>query len=300
MRKALENAVRHALCIEIELPDITKKMDKTSITSTKDWCFKNDDNNELAKIIYNGIVEYAVNEYEIDYDNLEKEQAKVLGRKMRYNSSATDDTKLKYGFYGEILLDLILRSFLKTDVLLARGYLYSPIEKSEVKGYDAFHLIENANGVQLWLGEAKFYIDYKRPVKDVLTKISYSLSDGYLHDNFLALIEWQHRFSYSSSRISNILNRWEENPSINIASEIAKEDMIVTYPIMIAYQSKNASYEDDIKECIDNIDTQIKSIGVKISASFKYRILFIFLPIEDVRKVKESVFRWIDTKEPLI
>lgn len=300
MRKSLEVAVKHALCVEIKLPDISRKIDKTSITSAKDFCFKNSDNKELAKVIYNGLVEYAVNEYEIDYDDLDKEQAKVLARKMRYNPSATDTTKLKYGFYGEILLDLILRSFLKTDVLLARGYLYSPIEKSEVKGYDAFHLIETDKGVQLWLGEAKFYVDYKKPVRDVLGKIDYSLSDNYIHDNFLAIIDWQHRFSHSSSRLSNILDRWEENPSINIASEIAKEDMIVTYPIMIAYQSKNTSYEDDIKECIDYIETQISEIGINISVSFKYRILFIFLPVEDVRKVKESVFTWIDTKEPLI
>ena len=133
MRESLRETVNHALCIEMKLPNIEKNLDKTSITTAQDICMKNDEKSELAKIIYNGIVEYAVNEYELNYDDLEKEQAKVLARRIRYNSNATDFTKLKYGFYGEVLLDLILRCFLKTDVLLARGYLYSPIEKSEVR-----------------------------------------------------------------------------------------------------------------------------------------------------------------------
>lgn len=301
MREMLKLAIEHALCIEMRLPDADKDINRTSITTAKDICFKNEDEGELAKIIYNGIVEYAVNEYELDYDDLEREQARVLARRIRYNPNATDATKLRYGFYGEVLLDLILRCFLKTDVLLARGYLYSPIEKSEVKGFDAFHLMERGENVELWLGEAKFYVNYKKPVDDVLRKISYSLSDNYVHDNFLALIDWQHRFSCSNSRLSRILDRWEANPSINIASEIANENMIITYPIMVAYQPKsNGSYEDRIKECLEYIEAQINNLSISITASFRYKIFFIFLPVDDVRRVKESVYRWIDSKEPLI
>lgn len=300
MRETLKEAVNHALCIEMTLPDIKKSLDKTSITTSKDICIKNENKEELAKIIYNGIVEYALNEYELKYDELEKEQVKVLARRIRYNADATDTTKLKYGFYGEVLLDLILRCFLKTNVLLARGYLYSPIEKSEVKGFDAFHLMERNNNVELWMGEAKFYVNYKKPVLDVLKKINYSLSDGYVHDNFLALIDWQDRFSHSNSRLSDILDRWEENPSINIANEIAKENMVITYPIMIAYQSKKNSYEEKIKECLAYVEEQIGKLAIDITASFQYKIFFIFLPIDDVKNVKECVYRWIDSKEPLI
>lgn len=80
MRESLRETVNHALCIEMKLPNIEKNLDKTSITTAQDICMKNDEKSELAKIIYNGIVEYAVNEYELNYDDLEKEQAKVLAR----------------------------------------------------------------------------------------------------------------------------------------------------------------------------------------------------------------------------
>lgn len=301
MRETLRVAVNRALCIEMKLPDTEKGLDKTSITTAQDVCIKNEEKSELAKIIYNGIVEYAVNEYDLNYEDLEREQARVLARRIRYNPNATDSTKQKYGFYGEVLLDLILRCFLKTDVLLARGYLYSPIEKSEVKGFDAFHLMEWDDNVELWLGEAKFYVNYKKPVDDVLRKISYALSDEYVHDNFLALIDWQDRFSHSSSRLSGILDRWEANPSINIASEIANENMVITYPIMIAYQPKKDScYEEKVKECLEYIEEQITNLSISITTSFRHKIFFIFLPVDDVRSVKECVYRWIDSKEPLI
>ena len=81
-----------------------------------------------------------------------------------------------------MLLDLILRTYFSTNVLLARGYLYSPIENSEVKGFDAFHLIEDGNKTSLWLGEAKFYKDYHKPIRDVIEKIEKSLSDEYVNE----------------------------------------------------------------------------------------------------------------------
>ena len=301
MREALENAIKNALCIEFWLPDVTTGIDKTSITTINDMCLKNTDIEELSKIIYNGLVEYSLNEYKIDYQNLELEQMKVLSRRIKYDHDATDLTKSKYGFYGEILLDLILRTFVNTKVLLARGYLYSPLEDAEVKGFDAFHLLEYDNHVELWLGEAKFYQNYAQPIQDVLKKISYALSDKYVNKNFLTVMNYEDKFSHSNSRIANIFSRWEQNPKISIAEEIANENMIITYPIMIAYQTVgNGTYEDAVKKCVEYIETQIKKINIHIAPSFTYKIFFIFLPVDDVKTVKERVYRWIDSKEPLI
>ena len=301
MRKTLETAIKKALCIEIRLPDIRKGIDKTSITTVQDICMKNDNSEELAKVIYNGLVEYAVNEFKIDYDNLEVEQMKVLAKRIKYDSNATDLTKSKYGFYGEILLDLILRVFVKTNVLLARGYLYSPLEKAEVKGYDAFHLLEYNGNIELWLGEAKFYEDYYKPVKDVLNKISYSLSDEYVNANFLTIMDYQHVFSTTSSKLVDIFERWESNPSINISEEISNENMTIVYPIMIAYEKVgDGTYEDAIKRCIHYVEKKIKELAINVTPTFKYKLFFIFLPVDEVKMVKERVYRWIESKEPLI
>lgn len=301
MRNSLIELVNSAICFEMELPNKTRGIEKTKITNDKDKCFRTQNHGELAKSIYNGIVEYAVGEFDIDYNNLEIEQAKVIARRVRYNAYADDLAKSKYGFYGEVLLDLILRVFFETNVLMARGYLYSPIEKGEVKGFDAFHLLEKDGIVELWLGEAKFYVEYYKPVKDVLSKIEKSLSDDYVNDNVLALLDLQSKFSTPCSRLSSILERWMHNPQINIAEEIAKENMSIVYPIMIAFQPQSGkSYDENVNECLKYINEKIDEIGINISNSFSYKIFFVFLPVDNVSNVKESVYRWIDSKEPLI
>lgn len=301
MRDALKQAVKNAIFIECKLPHTESGIDKSCLTTQNDICFSNIDPKDIAKIIYNGIVEFAINEYEINYNDLEKEQLKVIKRRIRYNPDDTTDTKLKYGFYGEVLLDLILRCFLKTDVLLARGYLYSPIENSEVKGFDAFHIIENDNKLDLWLGEAKFYIKFKKPITDVLEKLKISLSDGYVNKNLLAIIDLQDRFTAPSSRLKTILDKWEEDPNINLAQELKENQIGITYPIFIAYEKTDLdSYHESIKKCIDHIAVEFSRLNISIPASFKYRLFFIFLPLAEVKKIKESVIEWIDSQEPLI
>lgn len=301
MRDALKQALKTAVCLECKLPHAKSGLDKSCLSTQNDICFKNENPQDLAKAIYNGIVEFAINEYEIDYDNLEIEQRKVILRRIRYTQNASITTKLRYGFYGEVLLDLILRCFLNTKVLLARGYLYSPIENSEVKGFDAFHLIENKDKLDLWLGEAKFYVDYKKPITDVLAKLKISLSDGYVHTNLLALIDWQDRFTTSSDRLKNILNMWEANPEINLAQQMTDNNIRITYPIFVAYQKTNShSFHESVGKCIEHIAAEFKNLNVQIPASFDYRLFFIFLPLSEVKEIKENVVEWIDSQEPLI
>ena len=301
MRDALKQVVKNTICIECKLPHTESGVNKSCLSTNNDMCFKNKNNEDLARVIYNGIVEFAVNQYEIDYDNLDVEQRKVILRRIRYNPSANKTAKIKYGFYGEVLLDLILRCFLKTNVILARGYLYSPIENSEVKGFDAFHLIESKDKLDLWLGEAKFYVNYKKPITDVLAKIKTSLSDNYIHTNLLALIDWQDRFTTSSERLKTILNMWEEDPEINLAQQMKEHQIRLTYPVFIAYQkTQSDDFHASIQKCIEHIDSEFERLNIKIPGSFEYRLFFIFLPLSEVKKIKESVVEWIDSQEPLI
>ena len=301
MRKALEIAVKQAICFECQLPHTDSGVNNSCLSTMPDLCFKNQDPQDIANIIYNGIVEFAINEYKIDYDNIEIEQRKTILKNIRYNCNAPLQTKLKYGFYGEVLLDLILRCFLETKVILARGYLYSPIENSEVKGFDAFHLIERNDNLDLWLGEAKFYISYKKPITDVLEKIEKSLSNDYINRNLITLIDWRDRFTTTSTKLSSLLDSWEENPEINLAEEMKKHNIRITYPIFIAYQQKNShQFHESINVCIEHILTESKKLTFPLLTSFDYHLFFIFLPLSAVKCIKESVVKWIDSKKPLI
>lgn len=205
MREALKNAVQSAILFECQLPHQESGLGKSCLSSQNDICFNNTDPQEIAKVIYNGIVEFALNEYEINYDDLEREQRRAILSRIRYNPTADNSAKLKYGFYGEVLLDLILRVFLQTSVVAARGYFYSPIENSEAKGFDAFHLLERDGNIDLWFGEAKFYLRYKDAITPVMEKLGTSLSDGYLNRNLIAIINEREQYSLVTVLLSSYL-----------------------------------------------------------------------------------------------
>ena len=49
--------------------------------------------------------------------------------------------------------------------------------------------MEWEGNIDLWFGEAKFYVQYKSAITPVMEKLSTSLSDGYLNRNLLAIID---------------------------------------------------------------------------------------------------------------
>lgn len=301
MREALLNAVKDAIAIEFQLPHLKHGINKSCLTAEQDHCLSGSSPEDISRIIYNGIVEFAISEYEIDYDNLEKEQRKALISRIRYNSDADDTAKLKYGFYGEVLLDLILRAIMGTNVLAARGYFYSPIENGEPKGFDAFHLIDHHDTIDLWFGEAKFYQDCNPAITSVLEKLELSLSDTYLNRNLLAIINQRDHISTHSRSLEELIDSWEENPNINLAKEMSKHNIRLIYPVFIGYQkNKTDAYHKSIKKCIEHIANECKRLKLCIPASFDYRLFFIFLPLSEVKRIKERVIEWIDSREPLI
>lgn len=301
MRDALKDAVKDAICVECRLPHQESGIDKSCLSTQQDVCFRSDESQKVAHIIYNGIVEFAVNEYKINYQALELEQKRAIARYIRYNPAAKQETKLSYGFYGEVLFDLLLRQFMQTNVLIARGYFYSVLERGEPKGFDAFHLLERNDRLELWLGEAKFHGQYKKAITQVLEKLGISLSDEYLSRNLIALIDWQDKFTTPTSAIRDVLSAWELNPDINLANEMNNRKIRLIYPVFIAFQETDKyAYHENIKVCVDHIASEFTRLNISIPATFDYRLFFMFLPLSEVKKIKEAVLAWIESHEPLI
>lgn len=259
MRKKLLDFIKKSIIIKYKLPfnfQNSKKhnisLGKSNLTSGSrdEYCFEGGDN-DVSKVIYNGIIEFAENEFKIDYKNLDKEQVKAVKIKLRYDETDTAETKLQYGFYGEILLDLFLRSYFQTDVLIARGYFYSPLEKAEAKGFDAFHLLDNNGKLELWFGEAKFHKSFSSGIHSVITKMNSSLSDNYLNSHLFAIIKEKRNISKSHVTLNKIIENWENNPEINLMDELQNNNVELVYPIFIAYQKQRTySYEESITSCV--------------------------------------------------
>lgn len=111
----------------------------------------------------------------------------VTGRRLLKNAAHSLYTTIKSenrGEFGEILLHALVREHFDSKPAVSKVF-YKTSSNDTVKGFDAVHLVECKNDYELWLGEAKFYSDYKCAIKDVVSEIGQHLNDGFLREEFL-------------------------------------------------------------------------------------------------------------------
>ncbi len=298
MRKELFELIINSIEYKYDLPNNHIGIDRSIFSNVNDKCFVSVSNDSLAEIIYNSIVEYSFNEFDIagkDYHNL---HAVALKTKLKYNPNVEETTKISYGFYGETILYSMLYAILKAKPIISRGYFYNPLESSETKGYDSYHLIEKNGVTELWFGEVKFRNTHSSGIKSAIESIGKAISDDYLSTNFLAIINHKNNFNIRGSKIEVIVNNWEKNPVVNIIDEIKKHDIKLIYPILILYDESRNGYDISIKNAINYIKQRYSKKDFNLSISFS--IYFIWMPVNKVRDIKIKVIEWIESKKQLI
>ncbi|HFK5575165.1 TPA: Hachiman antiphage defense system protein HamA, partial [Elizabethkingia anophelis] len=171
-------------------------------------------------------------------------------------------------------------------------------ENSETKGYDSYHLIENAGQTELWFGEVKFHNNYKAGIKSVFKNIDKAISDNYLQTNVFSISNELNNLQWKGSKIETVIENWKENPHLSIIDEIKKHNMKLVYPVMLLYEEDGAGYDESIKNIPTHIQAEYSS--TKYSLSIPYSIFFILIPMKDVKLIKEDVIKWIESKKPLM
>ncbi len=301
MRDSLSDLIRSTIIFEYNLPNSEKNINKIHLSTDDDYCYSANDLDSLAKIIYNAILDYSYDEARlVDNDSYQGLHGSALKQKLKYNESASDGIKMKYGFFGEVLLYSVLKVLHKTDCFISRGYLYNPLERSETKGYDCYHMIENFdNTVELWFGEVKFHISHAGAISSVMENIEKALSDNYLSENLAAMVNRTSNMNTVGDKIKNILFKWQENPEINIIQEIQDNNIdTLIYPIFLICEKSTNGYDETIKSIVAYISQKHQSINTALN--IPHKIFFILMPIGGVKKVKEDVIKWIEEKKPVM
>ncbi|MBK8296860.1 MAG: DUF1837 domain-containing protein [Saprospiraceae bacterium] len=298
MRLQLLDLVKKTILFKYELPNTVANIERTIFSNLNDKCYEATNKNDLAEIIYNSIIEYSFNEFEINEKEYNDLQTIAFQDRIRFDENDSDKTQLKYGFFGEVILYAILKIIFGVDALIARGVLYNPLENSESKGYDAYHLIESDSKIQLWVGETKFHQNYTQAVNDVLIKIKLALSDDYLRKNLLTLRKNKDRLNIQGSTLEALLNDWDKNPNIIITNELNKYQIELVYPIIILFQQNKDGYDASIKAIPEYIKKNY--IVEEYALSVPCFLYFVFIPVEDVKAIKIDVLSWIKSKKQLL
>lgn len=156
--------------------------------------------------------------------------ARLLSRAAQviYNTQTASTTaRDKRGEIGEILLHACLRNLFGTLPAIAK-FFYKDSANDTVKGFDAVHVVEADDSLQLWLGEVKFYRDVKAAVRDAVKEIEDHTQRDYLRSEFALITnkiddQWCH-----ADRLKKLLDK---NTSLDEVFDC------LTIPVFVTYES---------------------------------------------------------------
>lgn len=153
-------------------------------------------------------------------------------------------TSRKYdrrGEIGELLLHVLLRQVFDTVPAVSKWY-FKDAANDTVKGFDAVHVIASAGGLELWLGEAKFYDDISRAIADVVDEMQKHTGRDYLRGEFAAITRkiedgWPH-----SDRLKRLLH---PNTSLDEIFDA------VCIPALLSYNSPTVAAHSEVSEAYE-------------------------------------------------
>lgn len=302
MKNSLRQLINNTIILEYKLSNLALGIDKTCITHNdlNDDCYKCGNTDDLNRIIYESILYYAYDEFQLLDGDHQKMFVKAFNTKFKYNHSASDIAKRRLGIYGESLLYAVLHQLYNANTLVSRGYFYDIQKKSEVTGYDSFQLIQRENEIELWFGETKFYEDGIAAIDKVFSNIEKAISDDYLvNTNFTTILQKKGNIIDKESKLYKILDKWDKCIIESLEVELRDNQIKLVYPVLVTFNTVENDYNETIRAAINHINENYSHLKFD-KISIEYSIFFILMPIEDVKKSKETIIEWIDKKEPLM
>lgn len=240
------------------------------------------------------LVEAAKSIYKIS-DNSERkifEEAKhkYLDEDSEYEDDIADKY-LKRGEFGEIILHLILRDFIKTLPLISKIFLKDS-DGMTVHGFDAVHIgncIEDSSKKSLYLGESKLYKDGKNGVKALIGDIEEHFKKDFLNREFILIGKKSDSFyqiedytdENTKDEYKNFLQEkdyWFSELDKLQTGEGKMQDLFksVTIPLLCTYTSK--VFADNNDETTDKFKSEYEAEINSLKSTFD----------EELEKLKEQ------------
>jgi len=217
-------------------------------------------NDQLADHVIEWLPEFALNHSELNeigYHNairMVKKAARIVYQTEKYGLR---------GEFGEILLHIAIRQIYQTIPAINKIYYKSSVNET-VKGFDAVHVVRRDDGLELWIGETKFYKDISRAINDVCKEIIDHLETDYLRNEFILLNNKIDPLWPESNSLKELLS---ENVSLDKVFQRACIPILLTYESPIVQNSSKAdqSYSDNIR---NEMNTAYKILRSKLSAEY--------------------------------
>lgn len=154
------------------------------------------------------------------------------------------------GEFGELILHAALRQVFGSLPAISKIY-YKSATNDTVKGFDAVHVVPTPSGIELWLGEVKFYKDVNSAISDVVGELQQHLDGNYLRDEFLLI---KGKINDSWPHANELKSLIDPNVSLDEVFERAVIPVLLTYDseAVNAFTQASDEYKIAFEQEIEN------------------------------------------------
>ena len=223
----------------------------------------------LASYLFEWLPEFAL-QYS-DLEGLNSASAMRLIKKAAVTVYTTEKYQ-KRGEFGELLLHALIREVFNSQPAISKLYFKTSTNET-VKGFDAVHVVESGDDLELWLGVVKFYEDVKQAISAVIPEVEAHTVGDWLRREFL-LID------------SKIDQRWKHaNALKKLISDRTSLDVIfkrTCIPVLLTYNSESVNQHSDITAAFQAaLTTELEGIYGDFAARSlpKIRVHLFLVPL---------------------
>lgn len=242
---------------------------------------------ELKEWRYNQFADWLFDEHLLEfalkYSEFKMVDGKSAPKKLREAAKIIFQTdNIKRGEFGELLLHGILKEAYDTIPAISKIY-FKDGPNETVKGFDAVHVIADDEGLELWLGEVKFYNNFYRAVYDVVSEIEAHFEKIYLRNEFAAITN---KIDKSFPHYDKLVKLLDPNTSLDDVFKAICVPVLLTYdsPLVAKHREFNDAY---VNEILPEIEANHKAFLAKVKCPVKIHLLLC--PLEDKAKLSQTL-----------
>jgi uncharacterized protein DUF1837 len=225
-------------------------------------------------------------EFALSYSELKKIAAHNAAEMVAHAAKSVymSEKYQKRGEIGELLLHVICSEVFKTYPAITK-YFYKDSANNTVKGFDAVHVVATQTGLELWLGESKFYKDIGQAISAAISDLEAHTKRDYMRAEFAVIRNmvddaWPH-----ADKLKKLIH-----PNVSL-------DQIfdaVCIPVLLTYNSDTINAHQEVTEQFKKaFESEVRNHHLDFSEKNPLKVskirvhLFLFPAKEKEALVKE-------------
>lgn len=197
------------------------------------------------------------------------------------------------GEFGELFLHAILRDFYNAQPAVSKIF-FKDSANDTVKGFDSVHIVEGEDGIELWLGEVKFYASLTSAISSVAAELTDHTKKKYLRREFVAITNKLDPAWTGTEIVADLLDQ-------NRTLESIIDSVVI--PILLTYNSPAVTAHDVLSdEYVAALEAELRSATARLNSKLKMkrpvRLVLILLPLHTKKKLvkymHKKLMHWQD------